>query len=174
MPPVNKIDGLAAARSQTPEDIRMAADDIKINIKFDFDSLKGKEFYFVCKYWECSKLCEVLGEHFEILEKAQYYETDSKGPDPDQKFYLDITSKDSIFRRDIYTKRRYHGSITITISRAEDDDSWVFKVIDLDDEHHRISRMQREKKSENPDWEPGCYDPFKLFQAIVWKFAFSE
>ena len=171
MPPVNKTDGLAAARSQTPELIRMAADDIKINIKFDYDSLEGKEFYFVCKYWECSKLCKVLGKHFQILEKTQYYETDPKSVDPDQKFYLDITSKDSIFRRDVYTKREYHGSITITISRAEDDDSWVFEVTDLDDEHLRIKRGEEFK---NPDWEPGCYDPFELFQAIVLEFAFPE
>jgi hypothetical protein len=111
----------------------------------------------------------VLGKHFRQLEIEQLRETNFNGLDPDEQFYHDIISEDSILNKDKYTKRSYDGSITIKISRAKDDYSWVFKVTDLDNKPWNIWTTGK-----NPNCKPGSYDPFELFQAIIRKFAFPE
>ena len=101
--------------------------------------LFDEEFYFVCKFYEYDKLCKVLGHHIrqyemDQYEMEQYDDLDSNGLSPAELFFHGITSANSIFKRDIYTPREYHGSITITISREAKDHSWVFNVKDLDGE----------------------------------------
>ena len=172
---INTPDGLATARSDRSELVRWGAGDIKVNIKFDFDSLSDKEFYFVCGSSQCDNLCKALSRHFKKLEKDQYQDVqgDDYLLDPDAQFYHDITSKRSVFRKKVHTKREHHGSITITISRAEYNDSWVFRVTDLNKVRWNISRCEGGTNDENPNWKPGCYEPSELFQHIVRRFAFN-
>jgi mRNA-degrading endonuclease HigB of HigAB toxin-antitoxin module len=144
---------------------------VRFNIKFNFDL--DKSITFVCQSREYNKICKELSRQFENFEKNQFEERSLRnGLLPDERLYRRLTSKHSILRREEYTHRQSNKSLTIMISRDEDD-SWVFKVVDLNGKKYRLVIHSPEKNT-IANWRPGDYAAYDLFRFIGMRYAFGE
>jgi hypothetical protein len=144
---------------------------VRFDIRFNFD--RRKSISFVCQKSEYEALCEVLSENFENFEIEQFENMSSRDNlFPDERLHRRLTSSHSIFSKEKYTHRQSDKSLTITISRDEDD-SWIFKVVDLNGKKHQVFNRNSETQKHG-NWRPGDYDAYYLFRFIGLEYVFGE
>lgn len=146
---------------------------VRFNVEFNLNLRKS--ISFVCQSGEYNALCTKLGRCFEHFEKEQFKERSGHdGMLPEERLYHRLTWEGSIFQQSRYTSRQSDKSITIMISRDEDDeDMWKFLVVDLRGKKHWV--FHRNPKSHEPvNWRPGEYNAHELLRSIGVKYAFEK
>lgn len=144
---------------------------IRFDIRFNFDL--GKSISFMCQSDEYEPLCRELGQRFEHFEKEQFKRRSLRDNLlPDERLHRRLTSSRSILYKAKHAHHRSDKSITIMISRDEDN-SWIFEVVDLYGKKHWITN-RNPKTDTSANWRPGDYDAYDLFRFIGMRYAFGE